>query len=55
MNFKQKIFVALLGFFGVIACKNDAKSTSDLEKIPGIILEYSLMLSTSVVKIPKKL
>ncbi len=39
MNFKQKIFVALLGFFGVIACKNDAKNTSNLEKIPGIILE----------------
>ena len=39
MNFKQKIFVALLGFFGVVACKNDAKNTSNLEKIPGIILE----------------
>lgn len=39
MNFKQKIFIALLGFFGVIACKNDAKDTSNMEKIPGIILE----------------
>ena len=39
MNFKQKIFMSLLGLFGVIACKNDPKNISDLEKIPGIILE----------------
>ncbi len=39
MNFKQKIFLATLGFFSVVACKNDAKKTAELEKIPGIILE----------------
>lgn len=39
MNLKQKIFLATLGCFCVMACKNDTKTTADVEKIPGIILE----------------
>ena len=39
MNLKQKIFLVTLGFFSVMACKNDTKTTADVEKIPGIILE----------------
>lgn len=38
-NTKKFLYVSLLAFFGLVACKEDQKETAQVEKIPGIVLE----------------